>query len=262
MPNTTFIDSHCHLDFDDFAKDRALVIEQAKSQNIKQIVIPGVAPNQWPQLQAMCSQNTSLYFACGLHPWWLKEIENTSSKPLASISEYLKHPKCVAIGETGLDANTDFAMEKQIESLKLHLNLAEQHHLPIILHCVKAHNELIKTLKDLNFSGRGVVHAFAGSFEIAQSYWQMGLHLGVGGTITYERAKKTRDAIQQIPMEALLLETDAPSMPLCGEQGERNSPLNVIRIAQTLAELKQCSVQEVASTTTSNARSVFSKLVH
>jgi TatD DNase family protein len=141
--------------------------------------------------------------------------------------------------------------------LNIHLQIAQETALPLIIHCHKAHNELIVDLKNFNFPAGGVIHAFSGSYEIAMTYWQMGFRLGIGGTITYERAHKTRQTVTRVPLEALLLETDAPDMPLNGNQGERNSPVNIVRIAQTLADLRGETLETIASQTTSNSQTLF-----
>src|SRR5690606_13153989 len=123
----------------------------------------------------------------------------------------------------GLDANIDASMALQLLVLRAQLEVAAKCDKPVILHCVKAHNQLLEAL-DTSGVKRGVIHAFSGSSELAEQYWRRGFYLGIGGTITYERALKTRRAVQQLPLEALLLETDAPDMPMAGKQGERNSP--------------------------------------
>src|SRR5690606_37745894 len=137
----------------------------------------------------------------------------------------------------------------QQQILALHLELAQELKKPLIVHCHKAHNELIAQLKHYQLSAGGVIHAFSGSLEMAQIYRDMGFLLGIGGTITYERAKKTRNAVKHIGLDALVLESDAPDMPLHGRQGQRNSPALIPLIAQALAELQEVPVDEIARAT-------------
>jgi TatD DNase family protein len=138
------------------------------------------------------------------------------------------------------------------------LELAQSLRLPVVLHHRQSHNELIRLIKHHKFSRRGVIHAFSGSYQIAKTYIELGFYLGIGGTITYPRGKKTRDAIADIPLEYLLLETDAPDMPLCGFQGQRNSPTQLPIIAEALATLKHIDVEQVARVTSANYNSLLS----
>jgi len=150
---------------------------------------------------------------------------------------------------------TPMALQQQL--LTLHIDIANQLHKPLIIHCVRVHNELIAQLKKSKIHSGGVIHAFTGSYETARQFVDMGFYLGVGGSITYERAQKTRTALTKIPLEYLLLETDAPDMPLQGQQGQRNSPENIPRIAQVLAELRGVSCAEIAAATWANTQALF-----
>ncbi|UZJ44296.1 TatD family hydrolase [Marinimicrobium sp. C6131] len=251
----SLIDSHCHLDFEVFDRDREALWSRCRSQGIHQLVIPGTDPDQWVRARSLCeSPHLDWYFAAGMHPWWL---DRAGEGWESACRDFLAHPRCVAVGECGLDKHIDTPMSEQEALLEVHLEMARACDKPIILHCVKAHNELIRQLKRHRFSRGGVVHAFSGSADIAQTYWQMGFRLGVGGVITYERARKTRAAVSRVPLEALLLETDAPDMPVSGRQGERNSPEFLPVIAQTLAGLRGCPVEQVARQTTDNTRQLF-----
>lgn len=251
----SLIDSHCHLDFEVFDRDREALWSRCRSQGIHQLVIPGTDPDQWVRARSLCeSPHLDWYFAAGMHPWWL---DRAGEDWESACRDFLAHPRCVAVGECGLDKHIDTPMSEQEALLEVHLEMARACDKPVILHCVKAHNELIRRLKRHRFSRGGVVHAFSGSADIAQTYWQMGFRLGVGGVITYERARKTRAAVSRVPLEALLLETDAPDMPVSGRQGERNSPEFLPVIAQTLAGLRGCPVEQVARQTTDNTRQLF-----
>lgn len=248
------IDSHCHLDFDAFQHDRSPVWSRCLERGLTHLLIPGTDPEQWLRAAALCEQNDGWVFAAGVHPWWQSQQDD---KWLAACRHMLQHPLCVAVGECGLDKRIDTPMDQQLAWLDTHLALAQEARKPVILHCVKAHNELIRCLKRYRLPEGGVVHAFSGSADQARTYWQMGLRLGVGGVITYERARKTRDAVAVVPVEALLLETDAPDMPLAGRQGERNSPEYLPEIAVTLAQLRGAPVEDIARQTSDNARALF-----
>lgn len=260
-----YFDSHCHFDFDNFEPDRAEVWQRCNEAGINQLLIPGVAPDQWPLAAKIARDYEGLCYAVGLHPWWLKDVfglDQLSSAQLDNMAEQLTNAAqekgCVAIGECGLDLIRDAdSQHAQERVLAMHLEVAQQLELPIVIHSVKAHNPLIRLLKDHPLERGGVIHAFSGSMEMGEAYWNLGFYLGVGGTITYERAQKTRSAVEQMPLEALLLETDAPDMPLCGHQGERNSPERLPEIARALAELRKQSVEKIAAQTTANSRKLF-----
>lgn len=255
-----FFDSHCHFDFADFDLDRKEIWHECNTQGIHYLMIPGVAPDQWSAAINIARQHKNIYCSVGLHPWWIKSDE-ISEQYFAHLKQQLAdniHQKnCYALGECGLDAVVETPLALQQQVLDIHLQLAQETSLPLIIHCRKAHNELLQQLKKYNLPGGGVIHGFSGSYDMAAQYWAMDFRLGIGGTITYERANKTREAVKQLPLEAILLETDAPDMPLHGKQGERNSPINIIAIAQTLADLRGESLEHVAAQTTRNAQQLF-----
>ena len=270
-----FFDTHCHFDFIEFNADRAAIWQRCRAQNIRHLLIPGVFPDQWQTAAQLCEQYAGLMYAAGVHPHWIERQEwlqrdATGSFTVATQEKLITlmiaevqqaqlngSSACVAVGECGLDKLIGTPIEQQQQLLSLHIDVANQLHKPLIVHCVRAHNEMIALLKKNKPNAGGVVHAFSGSYEIAREYVDLGFYLGVGGTITYERAQKTRAAVAQIPLDFLLLETDAPDMPLQGKQGQRNSPEYLPLIAQTLADLRSVSVAKVALATTTNATRLF-----
>jgi TatD DNase family protein len=265
----TWVDTHCHFDFEDFDPDRGELWQSCRDLGVKAMVIPGVAPDQWPRMAHLCPPLPGIYFGVGLHPCWLHtyldgEIwrdplsrQNRLQQLQDSIVAAAAAPACVAIGECGLDQFIDGDPEQQEAVLRCHLLTAAELDMPVVLHCRRAHNDLMRLLKQHPVPRGGVLHAFSGSSELARQYWAMGFFLGVGGTITYERANKTRNAIKELPLEALVLETDAPDMPLYGRQGRRNSPDQIPVIAAALAQLRGESVEVIARQTTLNAQRLF-----
>lgn len=261
-----FFDSHCHFDFTEFDADRMQLWRQAMTLGVQGLLIPGVGPVQWPAAQALSRQLSGCYFALGIHPWW---IDKTATDPLAlqfyayQMSLLLdedkanEQPRCIAIGEAGLDKNIDVPISRQLDLLDWHIDLANQFHLPLIVHSVKTHNELIAHCKKNPPLYGGVVHAFSGSYETAMQLISLGFYLGAGGTISYGRAQKTRSTFARVPLESVLLETDAPDMPLSGEQGQRNSPENLPRIAQLFAELRNESPETITAVVWENNRRLF-----
>lgn len=261
-----FFDSHCHFDFAEFDPDRVALWQQAMAVGVNGLLVPGIEPAQWSMAQALSRKLPDCYFALGIHPWWIGKI---ATDPLAlqfyayqmalllDEDKVCERPRCVAIGETGLDKNIDIPLAQQLDLLDWHIDLANQLHLPLIVHSVKTHNELIAHCKKNPPVHGGVVHAFSGSYETAMQLINLGFFLGVGGTISYERAQKTRATFARIPLESVVLETDAPDMPLSGEQGQRNSPVNLPRIAQMFADLRGESLETITASVWGNTRRLF-----
>lgn len=251
-----FFDSHCHFDFPDFDSDRAQVFQNLNSLGVAGLLVPGVAPSQWPRAQALSRQLPGCYFAVGIHPWWIEQIA-TDTPALDAYARQIRdiiagenatgESRCLAIGEAGLDKTIATPMEQQLALLGWHIDLANDLELPIIVHSVRTHNELIAHCKRHRPVRGGVVHAFNGSYETAMQLIDLGFYLGAGGAISYPRANKTRTAFTRVPLDAVLIESDAPDMPLRGHQGQRNSPENIPLIAQVLAELRGEDVAVLAS---------------
>jgi TatD DNase family protein len=238
------IDSHCHLDFPIFDLDRQLILDGCKALGINKLIIPGTQASGWAGQVTLAQQYPQLSNAFGLHPYFLNAFD---VKHIANLDEYLTRHKAqvVALGEVGLDLVVNVDWQLQLWVFKQQVELAKVHSLPLILHHRKSHNQLIKTLKEQQFTGGGIVHAFSGSLQQAQSYIELGFKIGVGGGITYSRANKTRLAISQLPLSSLVLETDAPDMPLMGKQGQRNTPENLPDILFALCQLRTESKAQV-----------------
>lgn len=258
-----FFDSHCHFDFTVFDQDREQIWHDCNASGIQQLIIPGVEPDQWKAAAAIAEQHKNIFIGVGVHPHWIKknliadDVGNYLSQLREQLQNNIQQQKCVSIGECGLDTFIETPMDLQQQVLDVHLQLAQEIASPLIIHCRKAHNELFALLKKYQLPAGGVIHAFSGSYELAARYWAMGFRLGIGGTITYERAQKTRDAVKKLPLSAILLETDSPDMPLSGKQGERNSPINIIDVAQALADLRGETLTSIAEQTTRNAQTLF-----
>lgn len=251
------IDSHCHLDFSAFDGDRHALLSTMQQQQVLRLHLPGVMASQWPQLAEFCLRYASqLSFSVGLHPYF---AAHHRQHHLQLLEQWLQNPPTglVALGECGLDTALEHAdLAQQQQWLAQQLELAKQFDFPLVLHCRKAHPQLQQMLK-CNDGVSGVIHAFSGPYPLADSYVQLGMKLGIGGTITYPRGHKTRDAIARLPLSSLVLETDAPDMPLCGFQGRRNSPLQVRRVFAALCAIRKESPAELAAALWQNTQSLF-----
>lgn len=248
------IDTHCHLDVADFQHDRLDIIQRCQQQGIGDIVIPAVDFAGWPHLLELCAEYSGLHPALGLHPIY---IEQHQPQHLTELERLLETTPVVAVGEIGLDFYVaELDRQKQQEYFEAQLALASRYRLPVILHVRKAHDQVIKTLKQIHPPG-GIAHAFNGSLQQAQQYLELGFKLGFGGTMTYSNARKIHELAKSLPLEAIVLETDAPDMVVEAHRGERNSPEYLIDCLTALARLRGLAVEEVAHQTTRNARAVL-----
>lgn len=229
-------DTHCHFDFPAFDHDRPELLQLARERGCERILIPGVRRAGWRKQSELSQSHAELHCAFGLHPYFIDEHQQDDIDELA---EWAARPDCIAVGECGLDwAIAESQRDKQLRLFEAQLALAKRVNKPLILHVRKAHPEVLQRLKQVSLGAGGVVHAFSGSQPLAEDYIRQGFKLGVGGVITYARAQKTREALSRVPLGSLVLETDAPDMPLSGEQGQRNRPENVAKVFDTLCELR------------------------
>ncbi|SFJ88954.1 TatD family hydrolase [Methylophaga sulfidovorans] len=248
------IDSHCHLDFDVFDHDRKEILSRCEAEGIQHIIVPGVTAKQWPTLIKTCAQYPMLKLALGLHPMFMAEHQASHIDELRSA--LITH-QAIAVGEIGLDFFiADADKNAQTELFKAQLKLAAEFNLPVILHVRKAHDEVLKLLREIKVPG-GIVHAFNGSLQQAEHYQKLGFLFGAGGALTYSRANKLKTLFSQLPEEHIVLETDAPDMPLSGYQGQRNTPERLPMILSMLAELRMVSEQSLAAATTANCQKLF-----
>ena len=252
-----FVDTHCHFDFPPFTGDEVPSIDRAARAGVDAIIVPAIEAAYFERVLDLARRHDALYAALGLHPI---VIEHHLDEHLDRLDAVLQtaEKKLVAIGEIGLDLyreNPQF--ERQQTILDAQLRLAKRHDLPVILHSRRTHDKLAMHLKRIDLPRRGVVHGFSGSLQQAQRFIELGYHIGVGGTITYPRASKTRDVMARLPLSALLLETDAPDMPLNGFQGQPNRPEQAARVFTTLCELRPEPAAVIADALLENTRMLF-----
>lgn len=248
------IDSHCHLDFEQFDIDRETVLAHCQQLGVNHLLIPGVTAESWNKLITICQQSDMLYPALGMHPMFMKQHQ---PEHLFELKKIIADNNPIAIGEIGLDFYMpDHDKKAQIDLFSEQLHIAQAADLPVILHVRKAHDQVISLLKKLPVKG-GTVHAFNGSLQQAQQYQQLGFLLGIGGTITYPNATHIKSLFSTLPLNSLVLETDAPDMPLSGMQQQRNTPENIPLILNALAEIRNESKTEIAETTSYNCRQLF-----
>jgi TatD DNase family protein len=251
----SLVDTHCHIDFDVFEEDRSALLSRCREQGLAAIVVPGVSRQHWARLQRVVESDPVLYGAYGLHPCFL---DDHSPQDLECLPDYLKSKRAVAVGEIGLDYFDSGAdREQQTSYLREQLRIAGSLQLPVLLHVRKAHDQVLKLLRGIKLQRGGVVHAFSGSLQQAQIYSGLGFKLGIGGAATYDRARRLQKVIRDMPLDALVLETDAPDMPPSFARGRPNSPENLLRIAAMVAGIKGIPCRDLCEATTRNAISLF-----
>lgn len=248
------IDSHSHLDLAEFDADRGEVLARARQAGVVAQVIPAVSAESWAALHLLCSRESGLYPAYGLHPTFLAQH---GPGDIDALEKWIVQHPPVAIGECGLDGFVpDLDWQRQLEFFQAQMDIAWRLDLPVIVHGRRAFDEVTKEFR-LRKGLRGVVHSFGGSEQQAERLIDLGVHLGIGGPITYPRAKRLRRIVAAMPLEFLLLETDAPDQPLCGHQGQRNEPALLVEVLAAIAELRDCSPESLAEATRENTRRLF-----
>ena len=257
-----YVDTHCHLYDEAFDADRDEALGRALDAGVTTLLLPDIDSASTPRRDALLQAHADCCRPmAGLHPTSVKEdyeqelrhvhdrLFSTFHFPLSTY---------VALGEIGMDLYWDRTYEEQQrEVLRVQLRWAEELDLPVCLHIRKAHNEVFALLKEINRPRyRGVMHCFGGSVQEAQRAVEMGFHLGVGGVVTFKNAGLA-DVVRAVPLERLLLETDAPYLSPVPHRGQRNEPAYIPLVAQRVADLRGISLDEVAATTTASARALF-----
>jgi len=248
------IDTHCHIDFTAFDEDREEVINNASKLGVNNIIVPSVTQATWHKTITVCNEFQQLHLALGLHPVFIEEHQ---PQHLLELDQCIETHSPVAIGEIGLDfylKNLD--KDKQIAFFTKQLIIAKRYTLPVIIHNRKAHDECIAILQDIQPLG-GIIHAFNGSIQQAEKYIELGFLLGFGGMLTYQRSRKLRDLVKQVPLQSIVLETDSPDMTVAQHKGKRNSPEYLPYILETVSSLKNIAIEIVAETTSNNAKQLF-----
>jgi TatD DNase family protein len=270
MTVPTLVDSHCHLDMEQFDTDRAAVLERAQAHGVCMIVNPGIDLVHCRQAISLADLHPQVYAAVGIHP---NSSADFSEQTLTQLRGLAEHPKVVAIGEIGLDYHWGtVSRPKQAQAFRAQLDLAAELGLPVIIHNREASTNLAQILDEWAASARtrnsplakrpfwGVLHAFSGDAALAQAAHSWNFALGLGGPVTFKNARTLHSVAQQLCLDRLMLETDAPWLTPHPLRGKRNEPAYVALVAARLAELLAVPVEEIAARTTAVARSIFAPL--
>lgn len=248
------IDTHCHLDAEEFDADRDAVLQRSRAADVVAQLVPAIHREGWDFLLAYCAGKPDLFPALGLHPVY---VDRHRDADLEALEQRIADARPTAIGEIGLDFYVQgLDPERQLSLFEAQLAIARDAALPVVVHVRKAHDETIAALKRTRVRG-GIIHAFNGSLQQAAQYQALDFRLGFGGMLTYERSNRLRRLARELPLAAIVLETDAPDLTVASHRGERNSPEYLPEVLYALAEVRNAPPAELAAQTTANARDVL-----
>ena len=253
-----FIDTHCHLDAAEFGDTTDALVQEALAAGVSTLVIPSVDVYNFNAVQNICTQHAACAPAFGIHPMY---VNRAAPADLDVLRQFVRQHLPVAIGEIGLDFFVEnFDQEKQAFYFSEQLKLAQEFNLPVLLHIRKAQDTILKHLRRTPVVG-GIAHAFNGSPQQAAEFIKLGFKLGFGGAMTYPRATRLRGLATTLPLDSIVLETDAPDIPPeFLQRGQPNRPGYLPRIAETLAGLRKMPLAEIARITSTNALNVLTAL--
>ena len=251
------IDTHTHVTDPAFDADRAAVLQRAKEAGVVACIDMGTTIENSRTSAALAKEQAMVYAACGLHPEEAREMTSVDDDTLVTLAQ---EPKVVAIGEIGLDYHWEKDEEKRALQRRIfirQLDLARNLHLPVCIHDRDAHGDTLRILQKEGKGLRGVLHCFSGSLEMAREIVRLGFYLGIDGPLTYKNAAKLPEIVQAMPLDYLLVETDAPYLSPVPLRGQRNEPKNVLLTAKKAAELRDEILEDFSAATTRNARNLY-----
>jgi TatD DNase family protein len=255
------IDTHCHLDVSAFDADRDQVLHRAFAEGVTGIVVPAISPESWNALIQWPKTDARIQVALGIHPQYLPQIPfQDDSRHLETLDSMLSQGSIVAVGECGLDGGTAevVPMERQLEILKIHFDLAKKHKLPLLMHCLKAHNEFQRFLKANPIPEEGLLmHSYSGTGDVTEFYIEAGCHFSFTGPLTYHNARKAMEALKLIPHDRLMIESDAPDQSPEPLRQTRNEPKNIVYILKAMAQVLGIEEKRMKEITTQNAQRFF-----
>ena len=250
------IDSHAHLDAPYFDNQLTQVLQRARHAGVEKVITVGVVPSSTRQCIRLAKAHPSVFPTAGYHPHWAKGADKDR---LAEAEQLARHPAVVAVGEIGLDYH-HFRSPKQdqIALFRQMLDIAVAARLPIVIHDRNAHKDVYEHLSRVRsrLSG-GIIHCFSGDWALARKYLDWGFFLSIPGTVTYSKARDLREVAGKMPLEQMLLETDAPHLTPAPMRGKRNEPAFVVHAARTVAQLRKIPLREVSAKTTQNVLRAF-----
>ena len=254
------IDTHCHLDFPDFTEGPAGIATRAKAVGVGRMITISTRVAKFDTYRMIAESDPDLYFTVGTHPHNAGEELDVTTAQLVALSA---HPKCVGLGEAGLDYHYDKApRDAQAISFRRHIAAARQTGLPLVIHARAADADMIAILEDEHDKGAfpAVLHCYSSGPELARRGVALGLYLSFSGILTFKNSQEVRDIAAAAPLDRILVETDAPYLAPPPHRGKRNEPAFVVETARVLADVRGISAEEVARVTTANTLRLFSKM--
>jgi TatD DNase family protein len=256
----TLIDSHCHLDFPDFAGELDAVVERARGAGVARMVTIGTRVDRAREVVAIAERYADVYFTVGTHP---HEAAHETAEDFAAMRALAAHPKCVGIGEAGLDYHYNHAPPETAKRVfRGQIALARELSLPLVIHTREAEDDTAAIMKDEMGRGRfqGLLHCFTGSRALAETGLALGCSISFSGVVTFRNSADLRAIARDVPLDRLLIETDAPYLAPVPHRGRRNEPAFVSATAHVVAEARGIAVEDLATATSANARRVFAKM--
>ena len=253
-----YVDSHCHLDFPELADQLPDILDNMKRNQVGHALVVSVNMPQWPGLMEVVAPHAHLYASVGVHP----DYEDTPEPTVEQLAEMARHPKVVAIGETGLDYfRLSEPLEWQRERFRTHIRASRSSGLPLIIHTRSASEDTLRIMREEGADEfGGVMHCFTESWEVAQAAMEMNFYISLSGIVTFKKAVELQDLATRIPLDRLLIETDSPFLAPVPHRGKTNDPSKVIHVAEKVADLRGVPVAEIAQRTTDNFFKLFSKI--
>lgn len=252
-----FIDTHCHLEDENFSADRAEVLSRAKAAGVERIINFGATMQSSIAVTELAENFPELYAGVGIHPEEIDDFDAATCDKLAALA---RNKKVVAIGEIGLDYHWEKDSARRLQQQKIfvaQLDLARQLNLPVCVHDREAHGDTLRLLQTEARGLCGVLHCYSGSVEIAREVFKLGWLIGVDGPLTFKNSAKLPEVVKAAPREMLLIETDAPYLAPTPYRGKRNEPAYVVEVAKKLAEVRDETLEEVAAYTAANAMRLY-----
>lgn len=248
------IDTHSHINFEDYKLNFEEFLSEIKHNEVEKVIIPGVEPSSFNEIISLCNKYEMIYGAIGVHP---SEFQTYNQKVEAIIYRLIENSKIVAIGEIGLDYHYgNDSKEEQKNILRKQLKIAEETKLPVVIHDRESHEDVFEILQEYKLSNV-IFHCFSGNSEFAKRCIDKGYYIGLGGVVTFKNAKDLKESTKIIPLDRILLETDAPYLAPVPFRGKTNSPAYLKYIAQEIANIKEINIEEVKKQTTINAKRIF-----
>ena len=256
----SLIDSHCHLDFPDFSGELDAVVERARAAGVERMITIGTKVEKAARAAEIAERYDSVYFTVGTHP---HEAAGEAAGDFAAMTRFAAHPKCVGIGEAGLDYHYNYAPADVAKRVfRGQIALARELGLPLVIHTRDAEDDTAAILKDEMGQGRfaALLHCFTSSRALAETALELGLMISFSGVVTFKKSEDLRDIARDVPLDRILVETDAPYLAPVPHRGKRNEPAFVAATARAVAEAKGVAFEALADATRANALRLFSKL--